>query len=42
MRWATFRDGTGTERVGVVSDGDILALAPGVRLLDLIGDDGED
>ena len=26
MRWATFRDGTGTERVGVVSDGDILAL----------------
>ena len=41
MRWATFRDGTGTERVGVVSDGDILALAPGVRLLDLIGDDGE-
>jgi 2-keto-4-pentenoate hydratase/2-oxohepta-3-ene-1,7-dioic acid hydratase in catechol pathway len=41
MRWATFRDGTGSERVGVVSEGDILALEPGVRLLDLLGGDGE-
>jgi len=41
MRWAAYRDGTGAERVGVVSDGEILALEPGPRLIDLLGDDGE-
>jgi 2-keto-4-pentenoate hydratase/2-oxohepta-3-ene-1,7-dioic acid hydratase in catechol pathway len=41
MRWATFRDGAGEERAGVVVDEEILALEPGVRLLDLLSDDGE-
>lgn len=42
MRWATFRlPGSGNECVGVV-DGDRLhALPEGVRLIDLLGDDGE-
>ncbi len=40
MRWATFLDGEGKERVGVVSDGRIRALLPGIRLLDLLGSDG--
>jgi 2-keto-4-pentenoate hydratase/2-oxohepta-3-ene-1,7-dioic acid hydratase in catechol pathway len=40
MRWATFLDGEGKERVGVVSGDEIRALLPGVRLLDLLGSDG--
>ncbi len=40
MRWATFLDGEGKERVGVVSGEVIRALLPGVRLLDLLGGDG--
>jgi 2-keto-4-pentenoate hydratase/2-oxohepta-3-ene-1,7-dioic acid hydratase in catechol pathway len=40
MRWATFLDGEGRERVGVVSGDEIRALFPGVRLLDLLGGDG--
>jgi 2-keto-4-pentenoate hydratase/2-oxohepta-3-ene-1,7-dioic acid hydratase in catechol pathway len=40
MRWATFLDGEGKERVGVVSGEEIRALLPGVRLLDLLGSDG--
>src|SRR5437763_928559 len=44
MRWATFRPLGGedrTGRVGVVMGEQIQALAPGVRLLDLLGDDGD-
>src|SRR6266545_4003386 len=41
MRWATFRQGSGVDRVGLVIDGRILALRPGTRLIDLLGDDGE-
>src|SRR5919198_3091438 len=42
MRWATFRAPAGEEdRVGVVMGGQIHALASGIRLLDLLGDDGE-
>jgi 2-keto-4-pentenoate hydratase/2-oxohepta-3-ene-1,7-dioic acid hydratase in catechol pathway len=40
MRWATFLDGEGKERVGVVSDGRIRTLLPGIRLLDLLGSEG--
>jgi 2-keto-4-pentenoate hydratase/2-oxohepta-3-ene-1,7-dioic acid hydratase in catechol pathway len=40
MRWATFLDGEGKERVGVVSGDQIRALLPGIRLLDLLGGDG--
>jgi 2-keto-4-pentenoate hydratase/2-oxohepta-3-ene-1,7-dioic acid hydratase in catechol pathway len=42
MRWATFQLlPSGEERVGVVRDDEIHALAPGQRLVDLLGDDGE-
>jgi 2-keto-4-pentenoate hydratase/2-oxohepta-3-ene-1,7-dioic acid hydratase in catechol pathway len=41
MRWATFLDVDGAERVGVVSGDEVLALEPRVGLLDLLGDDGE-
>ncbi len=41
MRWATFRQGSGEERVGLVVDGRILALPAGTRLIDLLGDEGE-
>jgi 2-keto-4-pentenoate hydratase/2-oxohepta-3-ene-1,7-dioic acid hydratase in catechol pathway len=37
MRWASFRDVDGGERAGVVADGAVHALAPGVRLIDLLG-----
>ncbi|MFN2589159.1 MAG: fumarylacetoacetate hydrolase family protein [Actinomycetota bacterium] len=40
MRWATFLD-AGGERVGLVDGDAVLPLEPGVRLLDLLGDDGE-
>jgi len=40
MRWATFADRQGQERVGLVVDDAIHALQPGVRLMDLLGDDG--
>src|SRR2546429_2104193 len=40
MRWATFRGADGEERVGVVLGESIHALEPGLRLLDLLGDDG--
>ncbi|AGC64294.1 bifunctional enzyme: 2-hydroxyhepta-2,4-diene- 1,7-dioate isomerase [Mycobacterium liflandii 128FXT] len=41
MKWVTYRSADG-ERVGVLSDGSIYAMAPGVALLDLIkrGADG--
>jgi 2-keto-4-pentenoate hydratase/2-oxohepta-3-ene-1,7-dioic acid hydratase in catechol pathway len=41
MRWATFTDDRGQERVGLVDGETVRALEPGVRLLDLLGDDGE-
>src|SRR6266516_2028403 len=41
MRWATFRQGSGEERVGLVVDGRILALPAGTRLINLLGDEGE-
>src|SRR5947208_6592693 len=41
MRWATFRQGSGEERAGLVVDGRILALPQGTRLIDLLGDGGE-
>jgi 2-keto-4-pentenoate hydratase/2-oxohepta-3-ene-1,7-dioic acid hydratase in catechol pathway len=40
MRWATFMDDRGQERVGLVDGETVRALEPGVRLLDLLGDDG--
>jgi 2-keto-4-pentenoate hydratase/2-oxohepta-3-ene-1,7-dioic acid hydratase in catechol pathway len=41
MRWASFRDDLGRERVGLVSEMELLALEPGATLLGLLGDDGE-
>jgi 2-keto-4-pentenoate hydratase/2-oxohepta-3-ene-1,7-dioic acid hydratase in catechol pathway len=41
MRWVSYRDDEGRERTGVVRENEILALPPGVRLIDLLGDDGE-
>jgi len=42
MRFATYRrPGSDADRVGVVVEGRISALAEGTRLLDLLGDDGE-
>jgi 2-keto-4-pentenoate hydratase/2-oxohepta-3-ene-1,7-dioic acid hydratase in catechol pathway len=42
MRWATFRsDDSAENRVGLVVDNRIHALEPGLRLIDLLGDDGE-
>jgi 2-keto-4-pentenoate hydratase/2-oxohepta-3-ene-1,7-dioic acid hydratase in catechol pathway len=40
MRWATFADETGRERVGLVEGASVHALEPGIRLIDLLGDDG--
>jgi 2-keto-4-pentenoate hydratase/2-oxohepta-3-ene-1,7-dioic acid hydratase in catechol pathway len=42
MRWATFRQNESSEdRVGLVVEDRIHALEAGVRLIDLLGDDGE-
>jgi 2-keto-4-pentenoate hydratase/2-oxohepta-3-ene-1,7-dioic acid hydratase in catechol pathway len=41
MRWATYVAGDGGERVGLVVGEAVHALEAGVRLLDLLGDDGE-
>jgi 2-keto-4-pentenoate hydratase/2-oxohepta-3-ene-1,7-dioic acid hydratase in catechol pathway len=41
VRWATFLDQDGRERVGRVEGESLHALASGIRLLDLLGDDGE-
>jgi 2-keto-4-pentenoate hydratase/2-oxohepta-3-ene-1,7-dioic acid hydratase in catechol pathway len=42
MRWATFQlPQSDAERIGVVRDDQIHALAPGQKLIDLLGDDGE-
>lgn len=42
MRWATFEAGAdGVQRVGLLHDGRLLALEPGLALVDLLGDDGE-
>jgi len=41
MRWATFVDGRGRERAGVLVEDSVHALEPGARLADLLGDDGE-
>lgn len=36
MKWVTYQDDSGAERVGVVSGDTIYALPPGVTLLDLV------
>ena len=42
MRWATFQlPPSDAERIGVVRDNQIHAMASGQRLIDLLGDDGE-
>jgi 2-keto-4-pentenoate hydratase/2-oxohepta-3-ene-1,7-dioic acid hydratase in catechol pathway len=41
MRLASFIDETGSERVGVLVENDVLALEAGLRLIDLLGDAGE-
>jgi 2-keto-4-pentenoate hydratase/2-oxohepta-3-ene-1,7-dioic acid hydratase in catechol pathway len=42
MRWVTFRPpAAGEDRVGLLVGEAIHALEPGVRLIDLLGDDGE-
>jgi 2-keto-4-pentenoate hydratase/2-oxohepta-3-ene-1,7-dioic acid hydratase in catechol pathway len=41
MRWSTFADRQGRERVGLAVGDTLLALDPGVRLVDLLGDEGE-
>jgi 2-keto-4-pentenoate hydratase/2-oxohepta-3-ene-1,7-dioic acid hydratase in catechol pathway len=41
MRWATFADRQGRERVGLAVGEALHALEPGVRLLDLLGDEGQ-
>jgi 2-keto-4-pentenoate hydratase/2-oxohepta-3-ene-1,7-dioic acid hydratase in catechol pathway len=41
MRWASFTDETGSERVGVLAETDVLALEAGLRLIDLLDDPGE-
>jgi 2-keto-4-pentenoate hydratase/2-oxohepta-3-ene-1,7-dioic acid hydratase in catechol pathway len=41
MRWVTFEDDQGLERVGLVAAESVRALEPGPRLVDLLGDDGE-
>jgi 2-keto-4-pentenoate hydratase/2-oxohepta-3-ene-1,7-dioic acid hydratase in catechol pathway len=42
MRWATFQlPGADTERIGLVRGDTIHAMAPGTKLIDLLGDDGE-
>jgi 2-keto-4-pentenoate hydratase/2-oxohepta-3-ene-1,7-dioic acid hydratase in catechol pathway len=41
VRWATFLDRSGHERTGVVVGEDLHALAPGARLLELLGDGGD-
>lgn len=40
MRFVTFEDGAGGDRAGVVVDDLVHPLPTGVRLLDLLGDDG--
>ena len=42
MRWVTYRqDGSVESRTGLVVDGSVHGLEPGLRLVDLLGDDGE-
>src|SRR5207249_5105659 len=41
MRWATFADRQGRERVGLAVGDALHALEPEVRLVDLLGDEGE-
>ena len=42
MRWVTYRHGNdAADRVGLVVDDEVHALAPGAALIDLLGDDGE-
>jgi len=41
MRWATFADRQGRERVGLAVGEALHALEPGVRLVDLLGDEGQ-
>jgi 2-keto-4-pentenoate hydratase/2-oxohepta-3-ene-1,7-dioic acid hydratase in catechol pathway len=41
MQWASYRDDQGEERAGLVAGDQIFALEPGLRLIDLFGDDGE-
>lgn len=40
MKWVTYDDG-GTDRLGLVVEEEIRGLADGIRLIDLLGDDGE-
>jgi 2-keto-4-pentenoate hydratase/2-oxohepta-3-ene-1,7-dioic acid hydratase in catechol pathway len=42
VRWATFLDREGRERVGLVEGGELRALEPGPRLLDLLEGEGLD
>ena len=41
MRWATFADRQGRERVGLAVGDALYALDPGVRFVDLLGDEGQ-
>jgi 2-keto-4-pentenoate hydratase/2-oxohepta-3-ene-1,7-dioic acid hydratase in catechol pathway len=41
MRWVTYRQGGGGERVGLVIEERVHALEAGVALIDLLGGDGE-
>jgi len=41
MRWATFADRQGRERVGLAVGDAMHALEPAVRLVDLLGDEGQ-
>jgi 2-keto-4-pentenoate hydratase/2-oxohepta-3-ene-1,7-dioic acid hydratase in catechol pathway len=42
MRWATFRSEGGEPKVGLVVEQDILALDPGIQLIELLGQEGDD
>src|SRR2546428_4125444 len=41
MRWATFADRQGRERVGLAVGNALHAIEPGLRLVDLLGDEGQ-
>ena len=41
MRWASFADEEGRERLALVQGEDLHVLPPGMRLVDLLGDEGD-
>ncbi|HUY64522.1 MAG TPA: fumarylacetoacetate hydrolase family protein [Acidimicrobiales bacterium] len=41
MRWCTYASSDGTDRLGLVEGTRVLGLEAGVRLVDLLGDDGD-